>query len=134
MCDLQAMDLATFIQSKKDMGCRAKQVLTIEEGVSSQGPETQQFWTILGGQTAYQRKVTSAHQVRSGQSQPGSDPSDVITLQRQVLQRTTSSSRAPSWRPTASSGCWTTNWCRTTTSGGRCLAAPCWSPRRSVGL
>ncbi|XP_036941045.1 supervillin isoform X1 [Acanthopagrus latus] len=50
----KAIDLATFIQTKKDMGCRASQVLTIEEGVNPQGPDTQQFWTILGGQTAYQ--------------------------------------------------------------------------------
>ncbi|XP_070829572.1 supervillin isoform X3 [Chaetodon trifascialis] len=50
----KAMDLATFIQTKKDMGCRAKQVQTIEEGVNPQGPDSQQFWTILGGQTTYQ--------------------------------------------------------------------------------
>ncbi|XP_067330432.1 supervillin-like isoform X4 [Channa argus] len=50
----KAIDLATFIQTKKDMGCRADQVQTIEEGVTPPGPETQQFWTILGGQTAYQ--------------------------------------------------------------------------------
>ncbi|XP_034742650.1 supervillin-like isoform X3 [Etheostoma cragini] len=50
----KAIDLATFIQTKKDMGCRANQVQTIEEGVNPQGPDTQQFWTIIGGQTAYQ--------------------------------------------------------------------------------
>ncbi|XP_039671172.1 supervillin-like isoform X10 [Perca fluviatilis] len=50
----KAIDLATFIQTKKDMGCRANQVKTIEEGVNPQGLDTQQFWTILGGQTAYQ--------------------------------------------------------------------------------
>ncbi|KAI3374663.1 hypothetical protein L3Q82_021233, partial [Scortum barcoo] len=50
----KAMDLATFIQTNKDMGCRANQVQTIEEGVNPQGPDTQQFWMILGGQTAYQ--------------------------------------------------------------------------------
>ncbi|KAM6989197.1 supervillin isoform 10-T10 [Tautogolabrus adspersus] len=50
----KAIDLATFIQTKKDMGCRATQLTTIEEGVNPQGPDTQQFWTILGGQTAYQ--------------------------------------------------------------------------------
>ncbi|XP_054452116.1 supervillin-like [Anoplopoma fimbria] len=50
----KAIDLATFIQTKKDMGCRANQVQTIEEGVNPQGPATQQFWTILGGQAAYQ--------------------------------------------------------------------------------
>ncbi|XP_078790332.1 supervillin isoform X13 [Oryzias latipes] len=50
----KAMDLATFIQTKKDMGCRANQLQTIEEGVDPQGAETQQFWTILGGQMPYQ--------------------------------------------------------------------------------
>ncbi|XP_077955899.1 supervillin isoform X21 [Gasterosteus aculeatus] len=50
----KAIDLATFIQAKKDMGCRANQVQTIEEGVDPQGADAQQFWTILGGQTAYQ--------------------------------------------------------------------------------
>uniref|UniRef100_A0A665XEU3 Supervillin n=1 Tax=Echeneis naucrates TaxID=173247 RepID=A0A665XEU3_ECHNA len=50
----KAVDLATFIQTKKDMGCRATQVQTVEEGVNPQGPDFQQFWTILGGQTPYQ--------------------------------------------------------------------------------
>ncbi|XP_031726564.1 supervillin-like isoform X9 [Anarrhichthys ocellatus] len=50
----KAIDMATFIQMKKDMGCRATQVKTIEEGVNPQGPDTQQFWTVLGGQAAYQ--------------------------------------------------------------------------------
>ncbi|XP_015830099.1 supervillin isoform X8 [Nothobranchius furzeri] len=50
----KATDLATFIQTKKDMGCRANQVQTIEEGVDAQGPEAQQFWTILGGQMTHQ--------------------------------------------------------------------------------
>ncbi|KAM3604897.1 uncharacterized protein V6R79_017682 [Siganus canaliculatus] len=49
----KATDLATFIQTKKDMGCRANQVQTIEEA-AAQGPDTQQFWSILGGQTTYQ--------------------------------------------------------------------------------
>ncbi|XP_030607197.1 supervillin-like [Archocentrus centrarchus] len=50
----KATDLATFIQTKKDVGCRANQVQTIEEGVNPQSPDTQEFWTILGGQMAYQ--------------------------------------------------------------------------------
>ncbi|KAM9720308.1 supervillin isoform 10-T10 [Menidia menidia] len=49
----KAMDLATFIQTNKDMGCRASQVQTVEEGVNPQGPDAQQFWSILGGQMAY---------------------------------------------------------------------------------
>lgn len=40
------------------MGCKAGQVQTIDEGVNRQGPESLgEFWTILGGQTAYQRKT-----------------------------------------------------------------------------
>ncbi|KAJ4936864.1 hypothetical protein JOQ06_001450 [Pogonophryne albipinna] len=50
----KAKDMATFIQTKKDMGCRAVQVLTIEEAANPQAAEAQQFWTVLGGQTAYQ--------------------------------------------------------------------------------
>ncbi|KAM4556027.1 supervillin isoform 8-T8 [Fundulus diaphanus] len=46
----KAMDLATFIQTHKDMGCRASQVQTIDEGANAQGSDAQQFWTILGGQ------------------------------------------------------------------------------------
>uniref|UniRef100_A0A672JQM9 Supervillin n=1 Tax=Salarias fasciatus TaxID=181472 RepID=A0A672JQM9_SALFA len=50
----KAVDLATYIQTKKDMGCRASQVQTIEEGGNTQAEDAQQFWTILGGQMAYQ--------------------------------------------------------------------------------
>uniref|UniRef100_A0A3B3E379 Supervillin n=1 Tax=Oryzias melastigma TaxID=30732 RepID=A0A3B3E379_ORYME len=50
----KAMDLATYIQTKKDMGCRANQLQTVEEGVDPQGADMQQFWTILGGQMPYQ--------------------------------------------------------------------------------
>ncbi|XP_071394136.1 supervillin [Centroberyx affinis] len=50
----KATDLATFIQTKKDLGCRANQIQTVEEGVNPQGPDAQQFWTILGGQATYQ--------------------------------------------------------------------------------
>ncbi|KAM9791401.1 supervillin isoform 8-T9 [Syngnathus typhle] len=49
----KAMDLATFIQTKKDLGCRATKVQIIEEGVHVQSPDSQEFWTILGGQSAY---------------------------------------------------------------------------------
>ncbi|XP_014822821.1 PREDICTED: supervillin-like isoform X1 [Poecilia mexicana] len=49
----KATDLATFIQTHKDMGCRASQVQTIDEGVNTQGSDAQQFWTVLGGQMSY---------------------------------------------------------------------------------
>uniref|UniRef100_A0A3B5MXV9 HP domain-containing protein n=1 Tax=Xiphophorus couchianus TaxID=32473 RepID=A0A3B5MXV9_9TELE len=49
----KAMDLATFIQTHKDMGCRASQVQTIDEVVNAQGSDAQHFWTVLGGQMSY---------------------------------------------------------------------------------
>ncbi|XP_046883521.1 supervillin-like isoform X2 [Hypomesus transpacificus] len=50
----KASELAAFIQTKRDLGCRASQIQTIEEGVNPQGPAAQEFWKILGGQATYQ--------------------------------------------------------------------------------
>uniref|UniRef100_H3CLH1 Supervillin n=1 Tax=Tetraodon nigroviridis TaxID=99883 RepID=H3CLH1_TETNG len=47
-------DLANYIHSKKDMGCRASHVKTIQEGVDPQAKDAQEFWSILGGKTSYQ--------------------------------------------------------------------------------
>lgn len=66
---LQALDLATYIQTQKDMGCRAGQVQTIEEGVNPQGPDTQAFWSILGGHTAYQCEIFVLFLVPNGSGQ-----------------------------------------------------------------
>ncbi|XP_056912712.1 supervillin-like isoform X3 [Takifugu flavidus] len=50
----KVIDLANYIQTKKDLGCRASHVHTIEEGVNTQAQDTQEFWNILGGKTAHQ--------------------------------------------------------------------------------
>ncbi|XP_065132876.1 supervillin isoform X4 [Paramisgurnus dabryanus] len=50
----KASELATFIQLNRDLGCRATQVDTIEEGVNSQSPTAAEFWKILGGPASYQ--------------------------------------------------------------------------------
>ncbi|XP_029929646.1 supervillin isoform X3 [Myripristis murdjan] len=50
----KAMDLATYIHTQRDLGCRANRIQTIEEGVNPQGPDAQEFWSTLGGQAAYQ--------------------------------------------------------------------------------
>lgn len=60
------MDLASYIQTKKDMGCKASQVHTIEEGVNPQGLNIQEFWAILGGQTAYQGKIWASDNWSAG--------------------------------------------------------------------
>lgn len=51
--DIQASELATFIQLNHDLGCRASLVETIEEGVNAQSPAAAEFWKILGGPANY---------------------------------------------------------------------------------
>ncbi|XP_058274853.1 supervillin isoform X4 [Hemibagrus wyckioides] len=50
----KASELASFIQLNHDLGCRATQVETIEEGVNFESPAAAEFWKILGGQASYQ--------------------------------------------------------------------------------
>uniref|UniRef100_A0A4W5R4E2 Supervillin n=1 Tax=Hucho hucho TaxID=62062 RepID=A0A4W5R4E2_9TELE len=50
----KASELALFIQTKKDLGCRANQIQTIEEGVNPQSPAATEFWKILRGEQTYQ--------------------------------------------------------------------------------
>ncbi|KAM9712865.1 supervillin a isoform 2-T2 [Menidia menidia] len=52
----KASELANFIQSKRDLGCRAKCVQLIEENIN---PHTaKEFWNILGGLSSYQTAGT----------------------------------------------------------------------------
>ncbi|KAK3513656.1 hypothetical protein QTP70_028810, partial [Hemibagrus guttatus] len=50
----KASELASFIQLNHDLGCRAMQVETIEEGVNFESPAAAEFWKILGGPASYQ--------------------------------------------------------------------------------
>uniref|UniRef100_A0A8C8CIS6 HP domain-containing protein n=1 Tax=Oncorhynchus tshawytscha TaxID=74940 RepID=A0A8C8CIS6_ONCTS len=50
----KASELALFIQTKKDLGCRASQIQTIEEGVNPQSTAATEFWKILRGEQTYQ--------------------------------------------------------------------------------
>ncbi|XP_065098388.1 supervillin a isoform X4 [Paramisgurnus dabryanus] len=54
----KASELATFIQTKHDLGCRASYVQTIEEGANTHTPAAKEFWKILGGQASYQSAGT----------------------------------------------------------------------------
>ncbi|MCI4384422.1 hypothetical protein PGIGA_G00038470 [Pangasianodon gigas] len=54
----KAAELATFIQTKHDLGCRASYVHTIEEGINTHSHASKDFWKILGGQTSYQAAGT----------------------------------------------------------------------------
>ncbi|XP_069047346.1 supervillin a isoform X4 [Lepisosteus oculatus] len=50
----KASELATFIQTKRDLGCRANYVQIIEEGINTHSHAAREFWNLLGGQTNYQ--------------------------------------------------------------------------------
>uniref|UniRef100_A0A672NC02 Supervillin-like n=1 Tax=Sinocyclocheilus grahami TaxID=75366 RepID=A0A672NC02_SINGR len=51
-------ELATFIHTKHDLGCRASYVQTIEEGANTHTHAAKEFWKILGGQASYQAAGT----------------------------------------------------------------------------
>uniref|UniRef100_A0A8C9TMF2 Supervillin n=1 Tax=Scleropages formosus TaxID=113540 RepID=A0A8C9TMF2_SCLFO len=54
----KASELATFIQTKRDLGCRADYIETIEEGINTHTHAAKEFWKILGGQASYQSAGT----------------------------------------------------------------------------
>ncbi|XP_056220264.1 supervillin a isoform X18 [Seriola aureovittata] len=54
----KASELANFIQSKRDLGCRANYVQVIEEGICTNSHPAKEFWKILGGQSNYQSAGT----------------------------------------------------------------------------
>ncbi|CAB1431322.1 unnamed protein product, partial [Pleuronectes platessa] len=49
----KATELASSIQSQRDLGCEASQVVHLEEGLNSDSSEASHFWDLLGGRTQY---------------------------------------------------------------------------------
>nr|XP_019949803.1 PREDICTED: supervillin-like isoform X1 [Paralichthys olivaceus] len=49
----KAMELASSIQSQRDLGCQGSQVVHLEEGLNSDSSEASQFWDLLGGRLQY---------------------------------------------------------------------------------
>uniref|UniRef100_A0A3P8RZR5 Supervillin a n=1 Tax=Amphiprion percula TaxID=161767 RepID=A0A3P8RZR5_AMPPE len=54
----KASELANFIQSKRDLGCRANYVQVIEEGINTHSHAVKEFWKNLGGQSSHQSAGT----------------------------------------------------------------------------
>ncbi|KAG8573569.1 hypothetical protein GDO81_012457 [Engystomops pustulosus] len=50
----KASELASIIQTKHEVGCRASYVQTIEEGINTHTHSAREFWKLLSGQTEYQ--------------------------------------------------------------------------------
>ncbi len=57
----QASEMATFVQAKRDLGCKAPQVTILEEGINTDSKWAKEFWSLLGGKTQYRGSYTHAH-------------------------------------------------------------------------
>ncbi|XP_056262421.1 supervillin isoform X3 [Pseudoliparis swirei] len=49
----KASELASSIQSRQDLGCRASRVVHLEEGLNCDGSLAADFWRLLGGRRQY---------------------------------------------------------------------------------
>ncbi|KAF7666598.1 hypothetical protein LDENG_00100350 [Lucifuga dentata] len=49
----KASEMASFVQVKRDLGCKAPQVTVLEEGINTESRWAREFWSLLGGKTQY---------------------------------------------------------------------------------
>ncbi|XP_041812706.1 supervillin isoform X2 [Chelmon rostratus] len=49
----KASELASSIQSQRDLGCQASHIVHLEEGLNCDGSLAEDFWSLLGGRTQY---------------------------------------------------------------------------------
>ncbi|XP_070782834.1 supervillin [Enoplosus armatus] len=49
----KASEMASFVQAKRDLGCKAPQVTVLEEGINTNSRWAKEFWSLVGGQTQY---------------------------------------------------------------------------------
>ncbi|XP_041671326.1 supervillin isoform X2 [Cheilinus undulatus] len=49
----KASEMASFVQAKRDLGCKAPQVTVLEEGINSESRWAKEFWSLLGGKAKY---------------------------------------------------------------------------------
>lgn len=45
--------MAAFVQTKRDLGCKAPQVTVLEEGINTESKWAKEFWSLLGGKAEY---------------------------------------------------------------------------------
>ncbi|KAM6951181.1 supervillin-like [Aplochiton taeniatus] len=49
----KASEMASYVQTKRDLGCKAPQVTVLEEGINTDSRWAKEFWSLLGGKTEY---------------------------------------------------------------------------------
>ncbi|RXM99013.1 Supervillin [Acipenser ruthenus] len=68
----KASELASFIQTKRDLGCKASHVTILEEGINTNSSRAKEFWNLLKGKTEYQ-EVEDSVCVGTGAGDPEED-------------------------------------------------------------
>lgn len=53
VCVYQSSEMAQYIQTKRDLGCKAPQITVLEEGINTENRSAKEFWSLLGGKTEY---------------------------------------------------------------------------------
>ncbi|KAF5889682.1 supervillin-like isoform X1, partial [Clarias magur] len=46
-------EMAQYVQTKRDLGCKAPQVTVLEENINTNSRTAKDFWNLLGGETEY---------------------------------------------------------------------------------
>uniref|UniRef100_A0A8C1ZE07 Supervillin d n=1 Tax=Cyprinus carpio TaxID=7962 RepID=A0A8C1ZE07_CYPCA len=46
-------EMAQYVQTKRDLGCKAPQVTVLEEGINTDNRSAKEFWSLLGGKADY---------------------------------------------------------------------------------
>lgn len=56
--------MASFVQAKRDLGCKAPQVTVLEEGINTDNRWAKEFWSLLGGKIPYSGTHTFTMYIR----------------------------------------------------------------------
>uniref|UniRef100_A0A8C7GB61 Supervillin d n=1 Tax=Oncorhynchus kisutch TaxID=8019 RepID=A0A8C7GB61_ONCKI len=62
----KASEMASFVQAKRDLGCKASQVTVLEEGINTDNKWAKEFWDLLGGKTDYRGEPEEDELYESG--------------------------------------------------------------------
>lgn len=124
---LQALELARSVQSQRDLGCQASQVVYLEEGLNCDDSLAEDFWRLLGGRRQYRGELEIfilLEIVTWLLAYCFSSPQELVRK-----KRTRSTSEAW-WSPTVCTGWSRTGWFLMRRPGPPSPVFPYWAPPR----
>lgn len=62
----QAGEVASTILRRRDLGCRASELVHLEEGLNCEGSPAEDFWRLLGGRSHYRGERSTSGEVLRG--------------------------------------------------------------------